>query len=100
MEFRACGELGFRATWRHAFSFLVCSRLATLFFMNLDREWIRPFSFYLCHSCFGRRYDSAPWKQAVPFRLSAFWPFGADPTGMDHSPPEQLNRTRFQFKCF
>src|SRR5436190_3513031 len=100
MEFRACGERDFRATWRHAFSFLVCSRSATRFFMNLDRERIRRFSFYLCHSFFGRRYDSAPWGQAVLFRLSAFWPFGADPMGMDRSQAEQPNKTRSQSKYF
>src|SRR6266566_6569926 len=100
MEFRACGEHDFRATWRHVFSFLVCSRSATLFFMNLDRDWIRLFSFSLFHSFFGRRYDSALWEQALLFRLSASWRFGALPTGMDHSPPDQLNKTLFQSNYF
>src|SRR5206468_4174656 len=67
-----------------------------------DVYWklIRRFSFYLCHSFFGRRYDSAPWGQAVLFRLSAFWPFGADPMGMDRSQAEQPNKTRSQSKYF
>ena len=60
----------------------------------------RLFSFSRCHSCFGRRCDSAPWEQARLFRLSASWRFGAHPTDMDHSPAKQLNKTPFQFRYF
>ena len=68
--------------------------------MNLDRAWIRLFSFLLFHSCFGRRYDSAFWGPALPFQWSASWRFGAHRTDRGHSRVEQLNRTRFQFKFF
>src|SRR5207237_10674127 len=100
MEFRAFEGRVSRATSRHAFSFSVCARSATLFFMNFDGERIRLFSFCLCRSSFGRRYASAPWEQALLFRLSAFWPFGAHPTGMGRSQAEQPNKTRFQSKYF
>ena len=82
---------------RFSFSWSVGGSV-TLFSMSLERASDLALScFFLCHFSFGRRYDSARWGQALPFRLSAFWRFGVHPTGMGHLWAKRLNKARFQF---